>query len=86
MCSLYRANRLTALARTVPEVVHGLDRRLAQTVTEFWTTNPRVDMQWRTEAVAFCDFVERKYRNDAALAGVASAARGAVIEYYDAIH
>jgi hypothetical protein len=87
LCSLYRANRLTPLVRTVPTVVDALGHRLAETVTEFWTLTPRVDMQWRTEAIAFCDFVERKYDDDPALVEASSAARDAVIDHYDdAIH
>jgi hypothetical protein len=85
LCSLYRANRLTPLVRTVPTVVDALGDRLGETVTEFWTSTPRVDMQWRTEAVAFCDFVERKYVHDPALVEASSAARDAVIDHYDAI-
>jgi hypothetical protein len=84
LCSLYRANRLTALVRTVPTVVDTLGERLGGTVTEFWASTPRVDMQWRTEAVAFCEFVERKYHDDPGLLEASSAARDAVIEYYDA--
>lgn len=86
LCSLYRANRLTALIRTVPAVVDALGERLGQTVTEFWRSTPRVDMQWRTEAVAFCDFVEHQYPDDPILTAASSAARDAVIDYYDAIH
>jgi hypothetical protein len=85
LCSLYRANRLTALVRTVPELVDALGERLGQTVTEFWTSNPRVDMQWRTEAIAFCDFIAQKYSDDPALAGVSSIARDAAVNYYDAM-
>jgi hypothetical protein len=86
LCSLYRANRLTPLVRTVPTVVDALGDRLGATVTDFWTSSPRVDMQWRTEALAFCDFVERKYAGDPALVEASKAARGAVIDHYDAIH
>ena len=82
-CSLYRSNRLTALIRTVPAVVETLGERLAQAVDAFWFSNPRVDMQWRTEAVAFCDFVARRYPDDPILPAVCAAARDAVIEYYD---
>ncbi len=84
LCSLYRANRLTALVRTVPTVVDTLGARLGESVTEFWTSTPRMDMQWRTEAVAFCDFIERKYPNEPALIDAASDDRDAVIDYYDA--
>lgn len=86
LCSLYRANRLTPLIRTVPTVVGRLGARLEQTVTEFWIATPRVDMQWRTEAVAFCEFVERKYQGDPALVEASSADRDAVIDYYDTVH
>jgi hypothetical protein len=84
VCSLYRANRLTALVRTVPAIVNALGERLGQTVTEFWTGTPRLDMQWSTVAIAFCDFVAQKYSDDPALAAVSSAARDAAVTYYDA--
>jgi hypothetical protein len=86
LCSLYRANRLTPLVRTVPAVVDALGDRLEQTVAEFWKATPRVDMQWRTETVAFCDFVEQRYKDESALVEIASTARESVIDYYDAVH
>lgn len=82
-CSLYRSNRLTALVRTVPAVVDALGERLGQTVDAFWISNRRADMQWRTEAVGFCDFVESRYCDDPVLGAVCAAAREAVIDYYD---
>jgi hypothetical protein len=86
LCSLYRANRLTPLIRTVPTLVDKLGDRLEQTVDAFWTAAPRVDMQWRTEAIAFCDFVERRYHDEPDLVEASSAARDVVIDYYDGTH
>lgn len=85
LCSLYRANRLTALLRTVPTLVETLGDGLGEIVTEFWRQTPRVDMQWRTEAVAFCDFIEREYQSRPGLRETCAAERKAVIDYYDAV-
>lgn len=83
MCSLYRSNRLTALVRTVPALVDALGERLEATVTEFWVSFSRPDLQWRTEAIAFCDFVDERYRDETDLRATAAAARNAVVSYYD---
>jgi hypothetical protein len=60
-CSLYRSNRLTALVRTVPTVVDALGDRLRDAVTEFWLGHPETDLQFQTEARAFCDFIRIGY-------------------------
>jgi hypothetical protein len=60
-CSLYRSNRLTALVRTVPAVVDALGDRLRDAVTDFWLSHPETDLQFQTEALAFCDFVRTGY-------------------------
>lgn len=70
LCSLYRSNRLTALVRTVPAIVDRLGDRLSDAVTEFWLSHPRSDMQFRSEAEAFCGFVRQRYGDDAGLQGV----------------
>lgn len=57
LCSLYRSNRLTALVRTVPELVDALGDDLSATVSAFWRDTPRTDLQFRSESIAFCEFV-----------------------------
>ncbi len=64
MCSLYRSNRLTALVRTVPQVVVALGHRLREALTEFWREHPRTDLQFRSEAEAFCAFVRQRYASE----------------------
>lgn len=64
LCSLYRANRLASLVRSVPNVIQALGSRLDNIVLEFWSVKPQVDMQFRTEAEAFCDFLRPRFSND----------------------
>jgi hypothetical protein len=58
LCSLYRSNRLTALIRTVPEVVEALGDQLSDVLTDFWQKTPRTDMQFFTEGYGFCRFLD----------------------------
>jgi hypothetical protein len=58
LCSLYRSNRLTALVRTVPTLVDALGDDLRRVLDAYWTRNPRPDMQFASEAQAFCSFVD----------------------------
>jgi hypothetical protein len=83
ICSLYRANRLTALVNTVPSVVRALGDRMSATASEFWAVTPRVDIQFRTEAVAFCDFVSTRFPGDRALLAVVDSARAQLLDFYD---
>ena len=83
MCSLYRSNRLTALVRTVPEVVEALGRRLESSVSEFWTSHPRRDMQFRSEGEAFCRFIRVRYPQDFALQAAVNQAEVALAASYD---
>jgi hypothetical protein len=83
MCSLYRANRLTALLRTVPSLVEALGNRLREEVTEFWRATPRSDMQFRTEGAAFCDFVRGRLPDDGDIARAVVFAETALVDRYD---
>jgi len=82
LCSLYRSNRLTALVGTVPGVVYGLGERLDGALSVFWKQVPRSDMQFRTESLAFCDFVRDRYPDDGALQEALAAAGASVIDHY----
>lgn len=83
MCSLYRSNRLTALVRTVPVVVVALDDRLGMVLTDFWRDHPRTDMQFRSEADAFCEFVRARFPDDAALVEATRRAEHDLHERYE---
>jgi hypothetical protein len=84
ICSLYRSNRVTALINTVPTVVKALGDRLPATVSEFWASTPRTDLQFRTEGASFCNFVSTRFPEDASLLGVVDAARATLVDLYDA--
>lgn len=84
ICSLYRSNRLTALINTVPTVVKALGERLAAATSEFWAQAPRKDLQFRTEAARFCDFLSARFPDDAYLLEAVDAARATLIDLYDA--
>lgn len=84
LCSLYRSNRLTALLRTVPTVVEALGARLRAEVDAFWASTPRPDMQFRTEGLAFCDFVRARYPLDLDLNSVVMSAERILLFNYDA--
>jgi len=82
-CSLYRANRLAALVRTVPTVVEALGDRLNTEVSEFWISTPRSDMQFRTEGTRFCDFVRARHPHDRHLVDTVAAAMTTLADRYD---
>jgi hypothetical protein len=79
LCSLYRSNRLTALVRTVPTVVDALGVRLSTTVSLFWVEHQRTDMQFRSEAREFCDFVRNRYPQDQQLRNTVEQARRVLV-------
>ncbi len=81
LCSLYRSNRLTALVRTVPEVVEALGEGLGAVVSEYWRITPRTDLQFRSEGAAFCRYVSAT-TGDARLAAIADDAERALADRY----
>ncbi len=85
MCSLYRSNRLTALVRTVPEVVEALGDRLSETCTDFWRSHPRKDMQFLSEGTAFCHFVRDRFAVDGDLSSIATRAERSLASRYQLI-
>lgn len=83
MCTLYRSNRLTALIDSVPTVVRALGNRLEVTLSEFWSSTPGSDMQFRTEGATFCDFVRVRYPNDHILNRIITDAESSLATRYD---
>ena len=82
MCSLYRANRLSALVNSVPTVVRALGDRLGTTLSEFWISAPGPDMQFRTEGADFCEFVRARYPDDKILNGIITNAENSLTTHY----
>lgn len=56
-CSLYRANRLTPIARSLPETCLRLGDRLRPEMEAFWKVAPEFELQFRTEAERFARFL-----------------------------
>lgn len=81
LCSLYRSNRLTALVRTVPELVEALGDELGPIVSSFWREVPRHDLQFRSEAAEFCRFVAGT-TTDPAILGIAISCEAALDARY----
>lgn len=82
ICTLHRSHRLTALVNAVPSVVSLLGDRLQATAEEFWASRPYSDLQFRSEAIAFCDFVSERFPDDRRLVEGVESARHRVIELY----
>lgn len=82
-CSLYRSNRLTALVRTVPELVDALGERLGAVATEFWAATPRRDLQFVSEGRAFAEFVRNRHPDDPAVCGAARRALADLADRYE---
>lgn len=57
VCTMYRSNRLTALFRTIPEVMTALGQEAIDVAIRFWAEHPRSDLQFIAEASTFCNFV-----------------------------
>lgn len=82
-CSLYRSNRLTALVRTVPELVDALGAGLRASATEFWITTPRRDLQFVSEGRSFAEFVRERHADDPALRAAARRATRELADRYE---
>jgi hypothetical protein len=81
LCSLYRSNRLTALVRTVPQLVDSLGSALDATVSRFWREVPRRDLQFLSEGRAFCRFVAAT-SDERAMVTAAIAAESSLAGHY----
>ncbi len=56
-CTLYRANRLTPLARTLPATCVRLGERFGPLLDEFFAAVVDCDLQWKGEGVRFARFL-----------------------------
>jgi hypothetical protein len=52
-CTLYRANRLTPLVRSLPRTCELLGERLTEVIEQFWVDRPDTEVQFRLEAERF---------------------------------
>jgi hypothetical protein len=62
-CSLYRANRLTPLARTLPATCATLAGEMGALLDEFFAGVVDCDLQWKGEGVRFAEFLRRHPRH-----------------------
>src|SRR5690606_21742477 len=49
-CTLYRANRLTAIARSLPRTCQQLGTALSDQLDRFWASSTEAELQFRREA------------------------------------
>ncbi len=56
-CTLYRANRLTPIARSLPRTCVRLGRQLLPELQAFWAAAPDSELQFRREAERFAWFL-----------------------------
>jgi hypothetical protein len=59
-CTLYRANRLTPIARSLPETCSALGARLGEELDAFWRLEPDTELQFKREATRFASFLIRR--------------------------
>ena len=59
-CTLYRANRLTPIARSLPRTCVLLGARLATELEAFWTAAPDSELQFKREAERFAVFLTER--------------------------
>lgn len=64
-CTLYRANRLTPVARSLPRTCVALGARLTSEMEAFWAAAPDSELQYRREAERFGAFLRSRLRPDA---------------------
>jgi hypothetical protein len=80
-CTLYRANRLGAIARGLPASCEALGSRLAAFVHGFWCAFPDADLQFRSEARRFAEFLAARLGNDPADQAIAGIVRAEIAEF-----
>lgn len=56
-CTLYRANRLTPLVRSLPRTCEILADRLTQVLDQFWKDEPDAEVQFKLEAERFAQYL-----------------------------
>jgi hypothetical protein len=56
-CTLYRANRLTPLVRSLPRTCELLGDRLAGVLEKFWVDQPDAEVQFKLEAERFGQYI-----------------------------
>jgi hypothetical protein len=86
-CTLYRANRLTPLVRTLPATCELLSAEMGRLIDEFFDAVVDCDLQWKGEGVRFAEFLRchPRHRDDVTLQALidfaldAAAARYAVV-------
>lgn len=61
-CTLYRANRLTPLARSLPRTCDLLGDRLRDELERFWEQEPSTEIQFKVEAERFGLYVFERTR------------------------
>ena len=61
-CTLYRANRLTPIARSLPRTCVRLGPRLAAELESFWLAEPNSELQFKREAERFAQFLLQRLR------------------------
>lgn len=56
-CTLYRANRLTPLGRSLPQTCQQLGAALADTLEAFWASADEAELQFKREAQRFAQWL-----------------------------
>ena len=56
-CTLYRANRLTPLVRSLPRTCELLADRLTEVLEQVWTERPDAEVQFKLEAERFGRYI-----------------------------
>jgi hypothetical protein len=59
-CTLYRANRLTPLARSLPRTCALLGDRLLPELEAFWAREPNTEVQFKLEAERFAHYLSER--------------------------
>ena len=59
-CTLYRANRLTPLARSLPRTCALLGDRLLPELEAFWAREPNTEIQFKLEAERFAHYLSER--------------------------
>ena len=61
-CTLYRANRLTPIARSLPRTCMRLGSQLTTELEHFWAEQPDSELQFKREAERFAHFLWQRLR------------------------